>query len=90
MREPTASQLAKAHRLLDERRVRITPTGGDSCMATVRGDSGTYEVTVQGAWLTCTCPVQSFHPSHKCSHIAAVELAWDTVKTVREDTRNGK
>ena len=90
MREPTAAQLAKAHRLLDERAVRIAQTGGDTCTAQVRGDSGSYEVTARGTWFTCTCPVQSFNPSHKCSHIAATELAWDTVRDVREADANGE
>ena len=79
MKPPTATQLEKAQRLVEEGRVEVEVTAPHGCAATVRGDEGAYKVQLwHGAW-TCTCPVQEFHPSQMCSHCAAVELYRETV-----------
>ena len=59
----------KALRLYTTEAVRVLAWTTDLIEATVRGDSGTWLVTIDPARSTCTCP----NP-RMCSHILAVDI----------------
>ena len=60
--------IAKAHRVVSERRVREVTAVRTFVVA---GDHDTYLVTIDADGATCTCPAYVAH----CSHVGAVLLA---------------
>ena len=78
MRDPSAKQQAKARTMLTEGRVRILAAGPATCTATVEGDTGSYTVTLARGRRRCTCELSEYRPSWTCSHVAAVELVWQS------------
>ncbi len=65
----------KAHRLARWGRVEITGRTLNTTIATVEGDSGTYEVTIYPELAYgATCQCGAFYFNRDCSHIRAVCL----------------
>jgi uncharacterized Zn finger protein len=76
----SATITAKAHRMLSDGDVFVRIARPGSVSATVRGDSGVYDVTLTGDRWHCTCPAW-----HGCSHLMAVQLV-TTQRTPRSAT----
>ena len=80
-KQPTARMWRKAARLLHQQRVRVLPGahGRFGCEAEVRGDTGTYMVTITPRAEECECKFASFHSRRRCTHILAVLMVWRAV-----------
>lgn len=79
-KEPSRRMWRKAAKLLYQRRVHILAFGPHGCAAEVRGDTGTYEVTLFREEWTCNCKLKEFRPSWMCSHCAAVWMVNEAMK----------
>lgn len=80
MHWPSKRMWRKAARMLLRGRVAVHAVGPYGLLATVEGDTDSYEVSYEGGEWQCGCIFGDYHPGRMCSHEAACFLVWNAMR----------